>query len=644
MIRRVLRRLGILLVVLTVTSFARAQERSLVWERWDVNITDVDTAQNRFTVRELYDVRFMGAFRFGSAVIPAERLESITNPVVSVNGQGLSGSCSERPGTFCFDRTNSGEYSIIYYFPDVVVDERVRIEISYAVHGALRVYDGGDQLWWDAIPEDHFGFPILQSSVIVTLPAGFAPREGIDPVETYGARGTISVNGSMVTATAPDGVGGEEGFSVRIQYPHDPRATAPGWQSAFDERRAFEENVQPLYDLGFPLVGLIIALGGSIWVAARFSTRGRDPTVGSVVPEYLSDPPSEMSPGLVGSLLDERVDVRDIIAVIMDLARRGYLVIEEVHESGFLGIVNAKFVFKRTDKALDGLLAFEQLVLQRVFAGKDERSLESLRNRFYVSVPEIQKAMYAAIVDEGLFEQSPASVRTGWAGAGTTLLVLAFGTFFVGTGLIESTSPAILCLPISLGIFGLVMLAFGSHMPAKTAKGALEAAKWRAFRTYMGNLEDYASMQEAADRLALFVPYAIAFGMNREWLGRFRDTPVASIPPWYFPTYLGGPYRRGYVPGSPLQTDTNMGRGLPGDLARAGDGDLSMDSMSRGLAASMNSMASGLESMINSAARVMTSQPQASNSSGRWSSGGGSFSGGGSRSGGGSGGGSRGFG
>lgn len=632
-----------LLLTVLLPQVSVAQDRSLVWERWDVEIVSVDTGNNRFDVREVYDIRFDGAFRFGSAVIPANNLESISNVSVSVNGQVLRSSCSQQAGTVCFDQ-NADEYSITYNFPQIVVDERVNIEISYTVSGALRIYEGGDQLWWDAIPEEHFGFPILRSNVMVTLPTGFAPREGIDPIETYGAVSVVAVNGTTVTATAVNGVGADEGFSVRLQYPHDARATSPTWQSSFDERRAFEENVQPLYNLGLPLLGLVLALGGSLFVILRYVSRGRDPQITSVVPEYLAEPPSDLSPGVVGALLDERVDVRDVIAVVMDLARRGYMVIEETRTNGFLGIISSTFTFKRTDKALEGLRQFEQLVMQRVFDTKDERTLESLRNRFYVSIPEIQRAMYAALVGEGFFAHSPASVRTSWSTAGSTLLILAFGGFFVGTGLIDSTSPAVLCIPASLGLVGLVMLSFGAHMPAKTEKGALEAVKWRAFSTYMRNLEGYASMQEASDRLANFIPYAIAFNMSNVWLARFREVPVAKIPPWYYPTYLGGPYGRPYIPGTPLRPHVDMGRGLPGEIVRADDGGFSMDTMSRGLAASMNAMASGLESMINSAARVMTSQPQASGSSGRWSSGGGSFSGGGFRGGGGSGGGSRGFG
>jgi uncharacterized membrane protein YgcG len=633
-----------LMIALGAHHAVLAQDRSLIWERWDVEITNVDVTNNSFDVREIYDVRFFGAFRFGTAVIPANNLEAISRVFVLVDGQPLRSSCSQQAGTYCFEQSATNEYSITYFFPQIVVDEQIDIEIAYTVYGALRIYEGGDQLWWDAIPEEHFGYPILRSTVTIALPEAYAPREGIDPIETYGAAGEVAVNGSTVTAPAVNGVDGDEGFSVRVQYPHNPRAVAPSWQAEFDARRAFEENVQPLYNLGLPVLALLLSLGGSLFVVLRYLSRGRDPEVTTVIPEYLAEPPSDLSPGVVGTLLDERADVRDVIAVVMDLARRGYIVIEETRESGFLGIVTSNFTFKRTDKSLDGLRRFEQLLVQRIFDVKLERTLESLRNRFYTAIPEIQRALYAGLVEDGLFEHSPAAVRTGWSTAGSTLLILAFGGFFLGTGLIDSTSPAILCIPASLGIIGLVMLSFGAHMPAKTEKGALEAAKWRAFRIYMRNLEQYASLNEASERLATFIPYAIAFNMSNVWLARFRQTPVAQVPPWYYPTYLGGPYGRHYVPGTPVTPHVEVGRGLAGEVVRADDGSLSMDSMSRGLAESMNSMATGLESMINSAARVMTSQPQASGSSGRWRSGGGSFSGGGFRGGGGSGGGSRGFG
>ena len=87
---------------------------------------------------------------------------------------------------------------------------------------------GGDQLWWIAIPSEHYGFPIGSSTITVKLPAGFAPREGVDPVVTYGAPGDVQVNGTTVVAKATRQIGGNEAFEIRVQYPHDPNAHAAG--------------------------------------------------------------------------------------------------------------------------------------------------------------------------------------------------------------------------------------------------------------------------------------------------------------------------------------------------------------------------------------------------------------------------------
>jgi hypothetical protein len=182
-------------------------------------------------------------------------------------------------------------------------------------------------------------------------------------------------------------------------------------------------------------------------------------------------------------------------------------------------------------------------------------------------------------------------------------------------------------------------------MPAKTRRGAKEAAKWNAFEEYLRNLEKYQGMEEASAHFDQYLPYAVAFGLDRSWIRRFKQVEYMPIPPWYYPTYLGGPYGRGYIPGTALPRMSGNG-GLPGELARAGEGGFSLDNMSGNLAAGLESISNGLSTMMESAARVMTSRPQqaASGSSGSWRSGGSRWSGGGFSGGGASGGGSRGFG
>jgi|FLYN01.1.fsa_nt_gi uncharacterized membrane protein len=641
--KRALLAFAALLLILNLTLPAVAQSRSVYWERWDVIIDNVDTAANRFDVAEIYLVNFTGTFRFGSAVIPMENVEDIRNVQVYQNDQPLRESCSQQPGTFCV-QYQGDEVSIRYEFFRPITNSASRFRLEYTVVGGLRVYQDGDQLWWKAIPEEHFGFPIGSSQITVQLPPGFAPREGIDPIETYGAPADIQVNGTTVVAQATEPIGGEGFFEIRVQYPHDPNARVPGWQQMFDERREYEENVQPVVNLGVAAIAFLIALGGPFLVLALWYTRGRDPQIGPV-PEYLTEPPTDLPPAVVGTLLDERADLRDVMSTLIDLAHRGYIVMEEERKEGLFGIGSTStFTFKRTDKPADDLRGFEQRILNNLFAGgRMERTLESLRNSFYTVIPQLQTDLYEELVREGLFTARPSSTRTFWGFVGGLVFVLAIIAFIGAVSLAETISPALLCIPMALGLTGVMALVVGQHMPAKTRKGAEDAAKWNAFREYIRNLDKYGHLEEAAQHFDDYLAYAIAFDVDRSWVRRFSKVENVPIPPWYYPTYLG-PYRRGYVAGSPVSRP--IGRTDAGELARADDGGLSLDDVAGNVSGGLDAVAAGLTTMLNDSARILTSQPQpqSSGSSGRWSSGGRSWSGGGFRGGGASGGGSRGFG
>lgn len=622
-----------------------AQARSVFWRRWDVVIDNVDTTNNQFTVTEIYDLNFSGRFTFGSAVIPYRNLEDVQNIQVLDNGKPLRSSCAgQQAGTFCASRSDD-ELSITYYFTEPVTNSSRHIELSYDVIGALRIYADGDQLWWDAIPEEHYGFSIGSSTITVNLPEGYVPREGVDPVVTYGAPSDIQVNGSNVVATATREISKNESLSIRVQYPHDPNARIARWQASFDQQRAFEETVQPLLTVGLLAISLLIGVGGSLFIFTRWQTKGRDPKVGPV-PTFLTEPPSELSPAVVGSLLDEQVDLRDIMSTLIDLAQRKYLVIEETQTEGLFGIGRtSEFTFKRTDKFTSDLRPFEQRLINKVFGSNLERSLNAMRNTFYTAIPQLQGDLYEELVSEGLFATNPSTTRSKWAAIGGLLLIGAVVAGFVLLGALESVSAALLCLPLSIGLVGFITLTIGQAMPAKTYKGAEEAAKWRAFEEYLRNLEKYQGLEEATAHFDDFLPYAVAFGLDRSWIQRFKQVEYVPVPPWYFPTYLGGPYGRGYIPGTALPRMSGNG-GLPGELARAGEGGLSLDTMSGNLSAGLESISNGLSTMMESASRVMTSRPQQASggSSGSWRSGGSSWSGGGFSGGGGSGGGSRGFG
>jgi uncharacterized membrane protein len=642
-------RLLVLVFVLTgiFTVPVQAQSRSLFWDVWAVDISDFDMVNNAFTVREIYSVTFTGRFYAGNRFIENTNLDRIENVQVYQNGVAFTPSCSsaEPTSSFCVRNVSDG-VSIDYIFSAPINSGRAEFVIEYRVVGAMRVYEGGNQLWWTAIPYDTYGFSVGSSTIRVNLPHEFAPREGIDPVVTYGAPANVDVKGATITAQATQRISGNETFEIRVQFPHSENLHKPTWQSEFDSRRDFEENVQPLIDLAALAFSLLVSIGGPLGVYALWYTRGRDPKVGPV-PKFLSEPPSDLPPAIVGTLVDEKADTRDVISTLIDLARRGYLVIEEERPKLIFGMTgSSKFTFKRTDLSAEGLRKYERDMLNYIFGKKLERSMDSLNHKFYTYMPNLQSELYKEIVTEGLFPDNPNNTRAVYSGIGVAILAVAGIAFFFAVGALEELTPTLMCLPIAIGLGGLAMLIVGQHMPHKTRKGAEEAAKWMAFREYLENLDRYAKVDGVPEQFDAYLPYAVAFGIDRSWIRRFAKVSNAPAPVWYYPTYRGGRYGGGYKAGTPLPTGGGLPSSrdvLPGDMARAGSGGL--ESMSQGISGGLESMSQGLSRMLESASRTMTSTPPSasSGSSGSWSGGGGSFSGGGSFGGGSSGGGSSGF-
>lgn len=617
----------LVILVLIPSTIVLGQEKTVYWEEWNVEIDSIDTVNNSFRVREIYHVTFTGTFRFGSRIIPPNYLESIRDIQVFENGAPLRPSCSESTGTMCHQQVQEGT-SITYYFNSPITNAKQWFEIRYTVNGALRVYEDGDQLWWAAIPSDHYGFPIGQSTVTVELPEEFEPYN-IGPYATYGASTNIRIDGNIVKARATEHITGNQHLEIRVQYPHDSNARKAYWQDDFDERRDFEENVKPLLDVSVIALGIFLSVGGILSMFGLWYSRGRDPEIGPV-PEYLSEPPSDLPPAVVGALVDEKADLRDVLSTLIDLGRRGYLVIEEDRNNGFLGLGGgSEFTFKRTDKPISDLQQFEQHILRKVFAGKLERTMESMKNKFYKYIPKLQDDLYDELVDRDLVTSKPGTTRGLYGGIGGAVLVGAFILGMVLMSLVEDYSETLLCIPIALGLTGLAVAVMGQHMPRKTRKGAEEAAKWIAFCKYLRNLDKH-DFESVSLHFEAYLPYAIAFGIDRTWIRQMARVSTVGIPIWYYPTYQGGYYDRGYRAGTPLPR--NIGRGLPsasdvlpGELARAGGG---LDGMAGNISNSLNSISDGLTNMLNSASRTLNSRPSSSSSGGSFSGGG--FSGGGS--------------
>jgi uncharacterized protein (TIGR04222 family) len=638
--------------------------KSVVWDRYDVTLDLKNDGSYHVTERQEIDFQG-GPFKGGFADIPLDRIDALQNVVVREETAGGVqdytfvpwSNYEEAPGTYSATQTSS-QVSVRYGFTPTTDQTRTFI-LEYDVYGALRVYPNNDppnqQIWWTAIAGDVTDVaPVQTATMTITLPTAIADLSqvvlsgpGEDTPEAH------TTDGKTWTWQATDLSSGDS-LEVRLQFPPIVDASPPTWQARDDaQRQKDEQNDQrkALYNVIFLGIGLLALVGGGAGLYGLWYSRGRDPHTGAVA-DFLPKPPDDLPPGAAGTLVDERADERDVTATLVDLANRGVLKMDEIQGPtvlGFGGSRDFQLTLLQTDPAVT---AFETELLRSLFGSslKADQSvkLSSVRSRFTSATPKIKSLLYDELVKRGYFPQSPEKTRSAWRSRGTVLLGVVIAIAFFAGGFISDTAPFAWFLIGVLIILALGILSLSSAMPRKTQPGAEAAAKWRAFRKYLDDIEKYEQVAESRQIFDKYLPYAIAFGLEHSWVAKFASVGAAT-PRWYGPVVVGDPFGGPFMGagpygrrrGGPIFIPT--GGGTSGGGKRGGGPDVNLpdlqdvsDSAGRSLQRSSDS----LLDMFNTAAKVFSGFGGGGRGGG-WGGGGG-FGGGGSH-GGSSGGGGRGF-
>ena len=645
-----------LIVLVFAPGNALARQKSIIWQKYDVDIAIQSNGDLRVTETQVIEFQG-GAFTAGFAAIPKENTDAIVNVSVAEPGQTYTQS-SGGGGDYTFTVSDEGsEIYIEWTFPPLANETRTFL-LSYTVQGAIRQYDDHDVLQFQAV-SDQLEFPALSSTITVQLPPGGPLIQDPDSVGAL-VQWQISDDSQSVTYTSTETIQPYDGVGIGLIFQHGAiSGPKPLWQQASDREAARQEEQEQMrawLSLGLTAIGILLLLALPAALYLIWYLGGRDPKTG-LAPEYIAEAPSGTPPGLVGTLVDEKADLRDLTATLIDLARRGVVTLEEREAQGAFGVGAKSFILKKNGEP-QGLRRYEQLLYDAVFAGQAERDLSKMPETFFAQMPALENALYEAATQEGLFPSNPNSARNGYSVAGAVILVLTLVVGFCVLGSLAEYTGAAICPFIPLAGFGIGLVILSRAMPVKTRKGAEEAAKWKAFQTYLGNIQKYRNLAEATDQFEKYLPYAIAFGLERRWVNAFAQAPnlptPVPMPIWY------RPYRPVAVPG--------IGSGPAGSIVKeAGSGQSSapgqsggmpgglpgLNQMGSGMIGGLNSIGDGLIGALNTAGRSFSTPPPPKYSGGgsRGTSGGsrsfGSGSrGGGFRSGGGgfrSGGGRRGF-
>jgi uncharacterized protein (TIGR04222 family) len=431
--------------------------------------------------------------------------------------------------------------------PDREISGRHVYAIRYRVEGALNAFLDHDELSWNAIGTD-WQVTIDDARAAVEAPATILRAACY--VGFQGSREPCAIDDPGSSETATFRVDRQlqpfEGLTVVVAL---PKGAVPEPEPILEQ----PWSVGSAFSATPRTVGVSLAVLGllGLGLARAWSREGRDRRfVGSPVDQVLGStagetesvpigqgdveapvefaPPDGVRPGQVGTLVDERANVIDVTATIVDLAGRGFLVIHEIPDRGLFSKTDWRLVRAGADEA--GLLRYERTLLDGLFRDGDEATVSELKTTFAERLHGIEEALYADAMEQGWFTDRPDRVRTRWAGRGTLLLVAGGVLTFV---LARWTHWGLVGVPVILAGLALALLA--RWMPARTAKGTAMLRRIRGFRRVIATAETHLSRwAEQENVFTRFLPFAVVFGLTEKWAKAFEGLGVApDTSSWY---------------------------------------------------------------------------------------------------------------
>jgi uncharacterized membrane protein YgcG len=412
--------------------------------------------------------------------------------------------------------------------PQFTVTGRQRYRLRYHVERAI-LWEG-NHAWengnyavfrWNATGTE-WQVPINASKVTVHLPRDLNDFELNSDARTghFGERGkafTKNVLDARTVEYTTGRLGPREGITVEISLPSNA-LTKPGWWKEFSWW--LTDN------FSYAVFPATLALCFFSWFF-----RGRDlPGTGSIVVNYES--PDGLRPAEVGTLVDEKVDLRDISATIIDLAVRGYLKIEELGSSSWFSS-GSDYCFKKL-KGPEGLKNFELRLYNQIFESKDEVTLGDLHEKFFPVLPQVKNDLYRGLSQAQFFDGNPETVRGAYLVLGIILVLAVLGAACV---IQFALIGRVFFVPVIIAgvLSALTVLVTSRVMPRKTRKGRIAWEKIAGLQEYIRRAEvDDIQEQERQGVFERLLPYAIIFGLSKRWGKAFANL-YREPPSWYQP-------------------------------------------------------------------------------------------------------------
>ncbi|MDP9146275.1 MAG: DUF2207 domain-containing protein [Acidobacteriota bacterium] len=422
-----------------------------------------------------------------------------------------------------FDSSRVRHYrKLKIYIPNA--DDSVQtVSIEYTISDAIKYFEDHDELYWN-VTGDEWDVPIESAHASILLPSEATHIRATPFTGVYGSRAKdadVEIVGNGVEAHTNSPLPYHGGLTIAVAFDkgavHEPSALA-----------IFGRQLRSNWPLLAPV--FVFLLMFYLWW-----TRGRDPRLRPIAAQY--EPPQGLTPGEAGTLVDNAANMRDITASIVDLAVRGYIIIEEHRKDRMLGLFHEKdynFILQKDRAQWSTLKTHEQVLLSGIFSlgtVGETVSMDSLQNQFYKNLPDLKSGIFDSLVGQGFYAHRPDKVRSTYIGGG-----IAVGALMIWGGGAVAASLGMASSPFVVGgiISAVLICAFGWFMPAHTEQGTRTLEGVLGFEDFLNHVESdrFNRTMKTPQMFEKFLPFAMAFGVEKNWSKAF-DGIMTQPPNWY---------------------------------------------------------------------------------------------------------------
>lgn len=513
--------ISLLFLILTLFSFIPGLIEARSHRFLDLEIEAQVGADGLVRVIESHTIQFQGEFSGMFQRFNTSRGVKISELLVSEEGvpyERIEGTKPGPPGTYYVDE-KADEVYVDWSFS---ARDKVRtFELRYTLANVVLKHEDVAELYyifvgsdWDE-PRDHV-------KVVLNLPYGAE-------LEQIGAWGHGPLHG-QVTIVSPrqiiwevDSLPPRTFVEGRVVFPPFlvPGATRLTKENALDRILAEEagkvakvEKLQKRKKLDPYLATLAFLLGSSIifYFSRRFGRNGK-----GYQEKYYQKLPANYPPAELAILYRYAVSHDDLIATILDLARRGFLSIEEISLKGVKKQDKYTYQFSRimvSPEKGQELRSYENSVLTLLFSEleADVVSLEDFEQYLQKYPENFQKfwQSWSKLVEKSTekynFYDLKSRKQAGW------FLIPSFACLFLAIGAFVwelNVSGVVLSALFILSLGLIISFAF-----RRSEQGHLEYTKWKAFRRY---LKDFSRVEiSRVGSLGIWeevLPYAMTLGV-----------------------------------------------------------------------------------------------------------------------------------